>query len=227
MAVTQSGTSVSSGDDRPIRTGGIRRIWLWIAIAVSFAAAATVVLGLEAKHYQPLSMWDYIGGFPGMHRPAGAHTVNSFGGQTGEYFIPHQHWTFAASVSLVNSGSFAVTIEDVSILPPLEYPQSLKPAGPVLYWTSRMTTGNPKLGRPIAGLVLKPGDLHGIYIAVPLRTPKCYIPRAFQVHDSFYVKELFGPFTKWVRIPLMQPLLVNAPAAPVNQPGQDIICSGQ
>jgi len=67
MAVTQSGTSVADGEDSPKRTGGVRRIWLWIAIAASFAAAGTVVLGVEAQHYQPLTMWDQIGGFPGMH----------------------------------------------------------------------------------------------------------------------------------------------------------------
>jgi len=59
------------------------------------------------------------------------------------------------------------------------------------------------------------------------RTPRCYIPRAFGVLDSFYVKERFGPFTRWARIPLMQPLLVNAPAEPVNKPGPDVICAGR
>jgi len=66
------------------------------------------------------------------------------------------------------------------------------------YWTSRMTTGNPDQGLPIAGLVLKPGDRRAVFIAVPVQTPRCYIPRAWQVLDEFYVKERFGSFTKVV-----------------------------
>ena len=153
--------------------------------------------------------------------------MNGFGAQTGQFYIPHQHWTFAASVSLVNNGSFVITIEDVSILPPSEYPRSLLPAGRVLYWTAVMISGTPQPGRPIAGLELMPGIRHGIFIAVPVRTPRCYVKGAFQVLDSFYVKERLGPFTKWVRIPLMQPLLVNGAAEPVNKPGPDVICAGR
>jgi hypothetical protein len=227
MAVTQSGTSVTGGGHPQRRTRRFRGIWLWTAMAALFVAVAAIVVGSLASAYQPLSMWNEMGGFPGLHRAAGARTVNDFGGQTGELYIPHQHWTFAASVSLVNTGSFAVTIEDVSMRPPhRDYPWALVPARPALYWTSRMTTGmHPKLGRPIAGLVLKPGDRHGIYVAIPVRTPRCYIQRAFQILDSFYAKERFGPFTKWVRIPLSQPLLINAPAEPP-KPAQGVVCSG-
>ena len=99
------------------------------------------------------------------------------------------------------------------------------------YWTSRMTTGNPDQGLPIAGLVLKPGDRRAVFIAVPVQTPRCYIPRAWQVLDEFYVKERFGSFTKWVRIPMMQPLmpplLLHVAAGPPNQPANGVVCLGR
>ena len=53
-----------------------------------------------------------------MHRAVGERTVNDFGGQIGELYIPRQQGTFAAPVSLVNDGHFAVTIEAVSLAPP-------------------------------------------------------------------------------------------------------------
>ena len=204
------------------RRGG-RRWWL---AGASGAAAVLIALGVAGYTYQPLGLWDLIGGFPGLHRAVGARTVNDFGAQTGELYIPHQHWTFAVPVSLYNTGSFAVTIEAVSLFPPAAgYPKSLLASGPAQYWTEGMTTGlHPEPGRPIAGLSLAPGNDHGIYIAIPVRTPRCYISGAFAVYSYFYVKERFGIFTKWVQIPLMQPLLVNAPAEPANQAGPDRIC---
>src|SRR5215475_14291720 len=224
MAVTQSGTSVTGGGYPPIRTSRFRGIWLWTTIAALFVAVAAIVVGSLASAYQPLSMWNEMGGFPGLHRAAGARSVNDFGGQTGELYIPHQRRTFVAMVSLGNDGPYAITIEAVSIRPPHEgFPQALTPAGPALYWTSRMTA-RPDRGRPIAGFVLKPGD--GIYVAVPVRTPRCYIPRAFQIVKYFYAEMRFGPFTKWVRIPLNTPLMLNLPAEPP-KPAQGVICSGK
>ncbi len=52
------------------------------------ATAAAIALGLAASAYQPLGMWN----------------------ETGQYYIPHQRWTFAASVSLVDNGPFPVTM---------------------------------------------------------------------------------------------------------------------
>lgn len=101
-------------------------------------------------------------------------------------------------------------------------------AGPVLYWTSRMTTGpHPKFGRPIAGLLLKPGDEHGIYVGVPVRMPRCYLTRAWQVIDHFYVKLRFGVFEKWVRVPLLQPLMFNLAAEPPGQLGGSAVCAAR
>lgn len=229
MAVTQSGTSVAGDKHSANRGIGLWRIGLWtMAVVVGLVTVGAIVLGLLADSYQPLGMWNQIGGFPGLHRAEGERTVNDFGAQTGQLYIPHQRRAFAASVSLVNSGTFPVTIEDVSMQPPhLDRPWSMVPAGPALYWTGLMISGTPDAGRPIAGLQLKPGNVHGIFVAVPVRTPRCYIAQAFQVLDHFYVKERFGPFTKWVRIPLSQPLLINAPAEPANQPGPGTICPGR
>jgi hypothetical protein len=228
MAVSQSSNSAARVDLPPARTGGFRGTRLWLVVAGCFLTAVAIAIGLAASAYQPLGFWNRIGGFPGLHRPAGAHIVNDFG-QTGQLYIPHQHWTFAASVSLVNKGSFPVTIEAVSMVPPgTDYPRMLIPAGQVLYWTTWMTTGQRQgeHGRPIAGLVLRPGNSHGIYVAIPVRTPRCYISGALGVLSYFYVKERFGPFTKWVKVPLIQPLMLNAPAAPANQPGPDTVCPG-
>ena len=194
MAVIQSDPTVGGGGPAP---GGIARRgrpW-WLAGAAG--AAVLIGLGVAGHAYQPLGLWDLIGGFPGLHRAAGARTVNDFGAQAGELYIPHQHRTFAIPVSLYNTGSFAVTIEAVALYPPrAESPKSL--------W-------------------LAPGTTR-LYIAVPVRTPRCYISGAFAVLSSFYVKERFGIFTKWVQIPLMQPLLVNAPGPPVSPPGPDTVC---
>ena len=224
MAVIQSDPTVGGGGGPA--PGGIarrRRPW-WLAGAAG--AAVLIGLGVAGHAYQPLGLWDLIGGFPGLHRAAGARTVNDFGAQAGEFYIPHQHRTFAIPVSLYNTGSFAVTIEAVALYPPRAgSPKSLLASGPARYWTEGMTTGlRPEPGRPIAGLSLAPGNDHGIYIAVPVRTPRCYISGAFAVLSSFYVKERFGIFTKWVQIPLMQPLLVNAPGPPVSPPGPDTVC---
>jgi hypothetical protein len=230
MAVTQSGTSVTGGDKPPVRISPFRRIWLWSTIAALVLGAAAIVVTIQASAYQPLRMWGLLIGCPyGVHCGEGTRTVNTFGAQTGEFYIPPQHGTFAVSVSLTNSGPFAVTIEAVSMRPPHPgYPWALTPAGPALYWTIRMTTGNPDPGLPIAGRVLKPGD--GVYVAIPVQTPRCYLPRAWQVLDDFYVKERFGPFTKWARIPMMQPmmppLLLHAPAEPP-KPAHGVICSGR
>src|SRR5262245_35766989 len=223
MAVTQSGTSVAGDGDPLIRARRFRGVWLWTTIVALLVAVAAIVVGTLASAYQPLSMSNEIGGFPGLHKAVGERRVNDFGAQTGEQYIPHQRRTFVAMVSLGNDGRYAITIDAVAIRPPHEgFPQALTPAGPALYWTSRMAA-RPDRGRPIAGFVLKPGD--GIYVALPVRTPRCYIPRAFQMVKYFYAEMQFGPFTKWVRIPLRLPLLLNLPAEPP-KPAQGVICSG-
>src|SRR5262245_64808350 len=99
MAVTQSGTSVAGGGHPPKRTSRFRGIWLWTTIAALFVAVAAIVLGSLARAYQPLSMWgNLIGCLSGMHCGDGVRTVNTFGAQTGELYIPPQHRTFAVSV---------------------------------------------------------------------------------------------------------------------------------
>ncbi|HKR69783.1 MAG TPA: hypothetical protein VJT16_13165 [Streptosporangiaceae bacterium] len=227
MAATQTGTSVA-GDGQPPEGRRRFRGWGILATVLAFSlAAAAVVLGVVAEHYQPLVTWNEIGGFPDLHRAANVREVNTFA-RDGDLYIPHQHRIFAAPVSLFNSGSFTVTIEAVSLRPPHPGgPWALVPAGPALYWTGRMMTGShPKHGKPIAGLALKPGVNRGIFIAVPVRTPKCYLSRAFQILDSFFVRERFGPFDRWVRIPLHTSLILNAPQEPANEPGPGVVCGG-
>jgi len=227
MAVTQSGITVADGG-RPARNvSGFRGIRRWVTVAACSVAAAAIASWAAASAYQPLAPWGFsIGGFPGVRQAANVRIVNDFGGQIGEDYIPHQRWTFGVPVDVENNGPLAVTIEAVSMRPP--HPGilwALSPAGPALYKTIWMTTGDRggHPGRPIAGLVLKPG--HGVYVVVPVRTPRCYIPRAFAILSDFYVKERFGPFTKWARVPLMQPLMLNAPESPAELPDPNTVCT--
>jgi hypothetical protein len=212
---------------RPAANGrqGGRRWWL---LLVGLFVAAAIVLVLMARAYQPLGPGAATsGGLPGQPRPAHARQVNTFGAQNGELFIPPQRGMIGVSVSLGNWGRYAVTIEAVSMSPPgTDLPWPLVPAGPVRYWTSAMFGGlRPQAGRPIVGLSLKPGQGNDIYVGIPVRTSSCYIPGGFTILDSFYVKERFLAFTKWVRVPLLQPLLLNAPADPPNQPGPGTACA--
>ncbi|HEX9030193.1 MAG TPA: hypothetical protein VF834_00010 [Streptosporangiaceae bacterium] len=222
MATSQTDAAVIGGGSPASANHRSQGRW-WFLVA-GFVLAVGITLAVIAATYQPLQLWNLAGGFPGMHRPLNARIVNNVGGQIGDILIPPQKGTFAVSVSLFDPGPMPVTIEDVSLAPPNpDYPWSLISAGPVKYWTARMYSGIPLAsGRPIAGLTLRPGGENGIYIGVPVRMHACYIPGGFQVLDGFYVKERFGPFTKWVKIPLMQPILVNTPAPP--DPSLDDVC---
>ena len=128
MAVSQSSTAIAGGGPPPDREASAKRsagarALGWLAVAAGFVTVAAIVIGLAAGAYQPLGFWNQMGGFPGLHRPAGAHIVNDFG-QDGQLYIPHQHRAFAASVSLVNNGPFPVTIEAVSMSPPRPGPEA-------------------------------------------------------------------------------------------------------
>lgn len=230
MTLTQPDPPLTGGKPSlPASTGrrDRRRWWLWLPLGL--LAAAGIVLVLLAATYQPLGPGTAtVGGLPGLAHPVHARQVNTFGAQTGELFIPPQRGTFGVSVSLGNSGPEPVTIEAVSMTPPgTDYPWPLLPAGPVLYWTSVTFVGPSQAGRPIVGLSLQPGQEHDIYVGIPVRTSSCYISRSFSVLDSFYVKERFLVFTKWVRVLLLQPLLLNASAVPPNQPGPGRVCLGR
>lgn len=224
MAVTAPGASrTDGGDGTASGTGEPGRRLRWMLLAGCLATAIVIAGGIVADRYQPLTVWNGVGGFPGINRPVGTHLVNSFGAQTGELYIPPQHGKFAIPVSLYNTGSFAVTIEDVSLSPPNPgYQRPLRTAGTPLYWNWRLYTGFPQRqppGRPIPGLSLKPGNNNGVYIAVLVRTPRCYLPHTGQVISYFYVKERFLVFTRWVRVPLNEPLLLRAPAPRDSGPG--------
>ena len=228
MTLTEPGPPLTGGSaGLPAGIGSRDRRRWWLLLLLGFLAVLGIVLVLVAAAYQPLGPGTAIvGRLPGLSLPGHARQVNTFGGQTGELFIPPQRGIFGVSVSLGNSGPMAVTIEAVSMTPPgTDYPWPLLPAGPVLYWTS-VTFGGPHsaTGRPIVGLSLMPGQEHDIYVGIPVRTSSCYISGSFSVLDSFYVKERFLVFTKWVRVLLLQPLLVNAPADPPNQPGPGRVC---
>jgi hypothetical protein len=231
VTVTESDPSMTGGSGRPPPASGRgrgRSWWVLLLAGIVVATVTLIVLVLVAGAYQPVGLGAATsGGLPGLPRPLHARQVNMFGAQTGELFIPPQRGYFGVSVSLGNWGPDAVTIEAVTMTPPgTGYPWPLIPAGPVLYWTSIMFS-DVRHGLPIVGLSLRPGQDNDVYVGIPVRTSSCYIPRAFSVLDSFYVKERFLFFTKWVRVPLLQPLLLNAPADPPNQPAPETVCPGR
>ena len=100
------------------------------------------------------------------------------------------------------------------------------PAGPALYWTE-FAWGRRLPGRPVAGLSVKPGRGGDIFLGIPVRTPACYVAGGFSTMDSFYVKERFLTFTKWIAIPLMQPILIHGVGEFANKPSPGAICLGR
>jgi hypothetical protein len=117
-----------------------------IALGALLAAAVTA-LGVLAGTYQPVEFggqWSTASGsnyFPGLPSGTGLRSVNTFGEQTGQLYVPPQAGVFTVTESIANNGPKPVTIEAVSILSPQaqanaadgESPWPLVPAGPV-HW---------------------------------------------------------------------------------------------
>jgi hypothetical protein len=107
-------------------------------------------------------------------------------------------------------------IEAVSILSPQaqanaaagESPWPLVPAGPV-HWTLQiqgLPHAGPGRGTSVAGVSLRPGQ--GLLLGFPLRLSDggvCYAAGGWAGVDTFYVKERFGPFTRWVTVKFRRP----------------------
>ena len=109
----------------PIR---LRPRWWWLAVPGVLVAAALVIVAVLANTYQPLT----LGGlgnsaelYPGLPAGVGIHYVNNFGGVSEDIYIPPQRGTFSLFVDIYNNGTYAVTIQSVTV------PQPLTPAGPV------------------------------------------------------------------------------------------------
>jgi hypothetical protein len=203
--------------------------------------AAVTVLGVLAGTYQPLEFggqWSTASGsnyFPGLPSGTGLRSVNTFGSQTGQLYVPPQAGVFTIMESIYNNGPKPVTIEAVSILSPQNQayaaggrsPWPLVPAGPV-HWTLQIQglphTG-PGGGASVAGVTVRPRQ--GLLLGFPLRLSRggvCYVAGSSATIDAFYVKERFGPFTHWVTVTFPQPLIMHEPEARGSAPASDLTC---
>jgi hypothetical protein len=207
-----------------------RRRWPWVVAVAVVVLTALVVMAVLAGTYQPLLFGGESGGsFPGLPFASGGRSVNTFGAETGEFYVPTQRTAFAILESIENSGPRAVTIEAVSLVPPNQMPPShvnpwpLQAAGPVLYMPEYYT-GHEKrwtAGRPVQGLAL--GANQSIVVGIPVRmADACYAPNSSTGTDVFYVQERFLTFTHWVALPLGTPLIMREPEPRRN--GSGLIC---
>jgi hypothetical protein len=209
-----------------------------IALGALLAAAVTV-LGVLAGTYQPLEFggqWGTGNGyFPGLPSGTGLRSVNTFGDQTGQVYVPPQAGVFTVVESVFNNGPKPVTIEAVSILSPQnqayaaegESPWPVIPAGPV-HWTLQiqgLPHAGPGRGTSVAGVTLRPGQ--GLLLGFPLRLSGggvCYTSGGWTGIDTFYVKERFGPFTHGVTVRFPEPLTMREPPSAGARHAHDLTC---
>jgi hypothetical protein len=200
------------------------------------------VLGVLARTYQPLEFGGQSafgnGYFPSLPNGTGLRLVNTFGSQTGQLYVPPQSGVFTVTESIDNNGPKPVTIEAVSILSPRnqayaaegESPWPLVPAGPV-HWalqTQGLPHPGPGRGTSVAGVTLRPGQ--GLLLGFPLRLSDggaCYVAGGWTGVDTFYVRERFGPFTRWVTVKFPQPLTMREPEARGSVPASDRVCPSE
>lgn len=159
-----------------------------------------VTVAILAGTYQPLTFGSTGNSaelYPGLPAGAGIHPVNNFGGVSEDIYIPPQRGTFSLFVDIYNNGTYAVTIQAVTV------PRPLTSAGPVR--CSRPPGGN---GAPIPPLASH--DLHDvrlgpgqeIYVGIPVPTWPCTQIDSFATAlPSFYVMERFAFFTHTAALP--------------------------
>jgi hypothetical protein len=234
MATTQT-RALHPGNGEPPAGGSggsRRRRWSWrrrILLALgALVAAAVLVLAVLAGTYQPVQFGNAYGGvFPGLPAGTGTRAVNTFGGATGQTYVPPQRGVFTLTESIQNRGPQTVTILAVSILSPQAqvsgvYPWPLTPAGTVRWMTPAYD--GPHLHTPstsgsfATSVSLAPGEF--MYVGIPLRmSGRCYDPGAWTSNDVFYVKERFLFFTHWVPVQVQSAWILHSPADPGNGPG--------
>jgi hypothetical protein len=203
-------------------------------------AAAVVVLAVLAGTYQPVgfgySYGAWNGSSAGLPAGTGLRSVNTFGGATGEIYVPPQSGVFTVLPTIFNTGPQAVTIEAVTILSPQEQadaaageaPWPVVPAGPVQWGFQYHLPGQtgPTSGRSAVGVSLPPGQ--GMALGIPLRMAgACYDPNGWTGIDTIYVKVRFLAFTHWVAVKFEPSLIMHEPSPPSGpgaEPAADIIC---
>jgi hypothetical protein len=222
----QLGGPAAGGEARSWRDWWRRhRRWLASCAPAGVVVAAVAMSGLFAAGYQPLREGGAGGGsFPGLRTGAGIRWVSQYIAGGPELYVPPQRGAFALAGSVVNSGSFPVTIVGVSQVSGSPFTA----AGSARYLTGagwRLAN----LGRPVRHLLrdvtLAPGE--GIMIGMPLRIAYCASRRSYTGEDVFVVKEKFLAFTHAVLIPFVdygRPVITNAPGGQPGRPGS--YCSG-
>lgn len=201
-----------------------RRWLLWWA-PVALVVLAASILTLLAASYQPLKPGGSGGGsFPGLHTGVGIRWVSRYIPDGPELYVPPQRQPFALSGSLVNRGSFPVTI--VGVRQPSDSPFTA--AGPARYLTGGEWNGY-NLEHPprhlLRDITLAPGE--GIMIGMPLRIAYCADRRSYVGEDVFLVTERFFGFTHTVPIPFVDygsPVVTNGAGGRSGAPGT--FCSG-
>jgi hypothetical protein len=186
-----------------------RLLW-WSTAALIVLAAA--ILTLPAASYQPLWPGGAGGGsFPGLRTGAGIRWVSQDLPNGPELYVPPQSGPFALTGSVVNHGSFAVTIVGVRQAPGSPFTA----AGAVRYltadeWSRAVLTAHPPRYL-LRDVTLAPGER--IMIGVPLRIVNCGDRRSYVGEDVFLVTARFLGFTHTVPVPFVdygRPVITNA-----------------
>jgi hypothetical protein len=123
MTLPEPLTSPSGNGEPPVpgAPGRVRPAWRrrFLLALGALLAAAVVVLATLAGTYQPVQYGDAGGGtLPGMPAAKDVQTVNTFGNDQGETYVPPQVGVFTITETIQNTGPQPVTIEAVSILSP-------------------------------------------------------------------------------------------------------------
>jgi hypothetical protein len=199
--------------------------WLaWLLAAVTVIVIVSVsVLWTFVNDYGPITYGlDGTGGlrYPGLPAGHGIRTVNDFGRFREDFYIPPQRGTFYLFVSILNTGTRAVTVEKLT-LPRFSH---LVLAGPVRY--SRQ-------GPPGTSGILPPkrilhnvrlGPYEQIHIAIPVHSWPCARIRnsGWSAVPRFYVSYRFMFFHTVASLPWGnddEMLIMRAPFGKPGQPG--------
>jgi len=183
--------SPSPGDGKVTKTVWWRRRRWLIAVGGLILAVALGIAVTLASSYQPVRYGQVV---PAVQGAVNVRTVNDFGNIHGQLYLPPQPArTGSLVLSLMNTGSYPVTIGSVSVP---AYPNALnQQTGPATYVSLGRNWPQPK-GWPLptssslilGGATIRPGD--NILIRIPFRTPICWT-RGWSVVSSFRVTTSF------------------------------------